>query len=128
MKKPIIYLGEMTWEEAIDKASEMGMKVPTASLMCKILDIMKLEGMSPTMPSLMQTSTTYQWKTSNHVFAVNKPIQDLQQSDAVENGSKKALLKVYVVTPDMSEDDLYFGNYYFVDNNGEVMQASRMNF
>lgn len=116
--KEIRYLGKLTWDQAIDRATELGMVVPDYSTMSKIIDL-KTEGTK--LKAMHISSTTYQWNISKYVFPSEKPIQELQSPEAVENGSKNIPRHAYAVTPGTTETDVMSGNIYFT--NDEKMET-----
>jgi hypothetical protein len=116
MKKKIAYLGELTWDEAMDKASGLGLIVPNHLLMVKILKVLDYFpdlASHRKLPSQFNTSTTYQWNTSKFVLPVDKDIFELQNSDSVENSSKSIKRHAYAVSPDMTETDIDMFNFNF---------------
>jgi hypothetical protein len=116
--KKITYLGELTWHEAIDKATELGMDIPNYSLMNRIFEFIKNKEVKhgyTIVPSQFITSTTYKWNTSKFVLPVDKDIFELQNSDSVENSSKSIKRKAYAIEKGTTETDIDTLNFYFTD-------------
>lgn len=109
--KEILYIGEVTWHEAIELAESLGMILPNAELMIKIYRFMSAQ--DGVYPSIPMTSTPYQYNTDNYVLPVDLPIETLQDKNSTFRDSKDTPRKCYLVPKDMTETDIDTFNFRF---------------
>jgi hypothetical protein len=117
-KKKVVYLGEMTWNEAIEKAIDMGMRIPGERFMGLLLRHMDIKNYSlPTSDFL--TSTVRQ---SDHRLFKPRPMSN---SDVSVYDRNTYIGKAIAVPTDMTEEDILSGNFYVIGmtKDGELYEG-----
>lgn len=112
--KEIIFLGnDLTWDEAIDKALDLGMHVPNYEIMSEIIKRFKLD-VDYLGYNKYLCSTTYAYKTNEYVDPhkeVSFPYAEDHEDDEVETIEKTSRCGAYAVPKDITLLDIQSGNY-----------------
>lgn len=119
MKKEIAYLGIMDWANAIDKATNMCMLIPNMSTMNKIYDIIKRDNeniKNPIEYRHFQTSTVHHLNFRRILHPVPKDwLNDVDDFENKHTTDRDVKRHTYAIAPDLTDDDIYTGNYFFTD-------------
>ena len=108
MKKGIVYLGELTWREAIDEAAHIGLIIPSSRIMMRIIEAFRSDIDYYPNDERYITSTTYMNSTSRFVLPTNKNVLQIKNNDTEMKDVKR---KAYAVSSDISELDIMTHNY-----------------
>lgn len=106
-KKRILYLGKLTWVEAIGKASELGMHVPDYIIMNAIIKRFRTDS-DFTEYSKYTCSTTAYINTHNFV----DPHEDIDDNwKEIPSIPKETTRMAYAISIDLTIDDVERGDY-----------------
>jgi hypothetical protein len=117
-KKKVVYLGEMTWEVAVEKALDMGMQLPRESLMRLLIRHMGIKNYSPPTSDFLTSTVRL---NDARLF---KPVP-MSDSDETTYNRNTYIGKAFAVPIGMTEEDILSGNFYVIGmtKNGELYEG-----
>ena len=112
-EKTVKYLGQLTWADAILKANDIGMVVPTFQIMGALIDSFRKDS-DYFEANKYLSSTSFAYKTSEYVCPHQKIELTYGEDDEIETVKKETIRGAYAISNDLTCEDVKSGNYTFL--------------